>query len=157
MEGKNKLNSVRKSKKLFSHSLKCKFPSVVILFMKEPFCLCRVTDGSSVRMAAGVSFPAWRRHQWAEGAALRALPHTDSQAPAKKHVEQVLYFVCDLEAEALADHNVPRAAELLVHGLLDHLSRALGTREQYGTSLRAKSLKSNFGPILDPLIPKERY
>lgn len=52
---------------------------------------------------------------------LRALPHTHSQTPSKEHVEQVLHFVCDLEAEAFTDYYVPRAAEFLVHGLLDHL------------------------------------
>ena len=52
---------------------------------------------------------------------LRALPHTHSQTPSKEHVQQVLHFVCDLEAEAFADHHVPRTAEFLVHWLLDHL------------------------------------
>ena len=75
---------------------------------------------------------------------LRALPHAHGQAPSEEHVEQVLHLVSDLEAEAFADHYVPRAAELLVHRLLDHLRRTLEEMSQTGScgesSQRVKSV-----------------
>lgn len=54
-----------------------------------------------------------------------ALPDTHSQGPPEVQVEEVLHLVCDLKAEAFADHHVPGGAELLVHGLFDHLGSAL--------------------------------
>lgn len=61
---------------------------------------------------------------------LRALPHADGQAPTEEHVEQVLHFMCDLKAEALADHNMPRAAKLFIHGLLNHLCCTLEKKKK---------------------------
>ena len=58
-----------------------------------------------------------------------ALPDTHSQGPPEVQVEEVLHLVCDLKAEAFADHHMPGGAELLVHGLFDHLGSAL-QREQ---------------------------
>lgn len=63
---------------------------------------------------------------------LGALPDTHGQASSKEHVEQVLDLVCHLEAEALADHHVPRAAKLLIHRLLDHLRCTLREGEGDG-------------------------
>ena len=62
------------------------------------------------------------------GEGLGTLPHAHGQAASEEHVEQVLHLVGHLEAKALADHHVPRAAKLLVHGLLDHLRRTLRER-----------------------------
>lgn len=71
-----------------------------------------------------VTTSAGRRRR--EEEVLRALPHADCQASSKEHVEQVFHFVRHLETEAFTYHHVPRAAELLVHGLLDHLCGTLG-------------------------------
>lgn len=98
-------------------------------------CWCKLSccnrSETSIRLVAGVrSLPA--DHVGGQGGMarsceelLRALPHAHGQTPSKEHVEQVLHFVRDLKAKAFTDYYVPRAAELLVHGLLDHLCCAL--------------------------------
>lgn len=57
-----------------------------------------------------------------------ALPDTHSQGPPEVQVQEVLHLMCDLKAEAFANHHVPGGAELLVHGLFDHLGGALEPR-----------------------------
>ena len=64
------------------------------------------------------------------GEGLGTLPDAHGEAAAEEHVEQVLHLVGHLEAKPLADHHMPRAAKLLVHGLLDHLCRTLRERER---------------------------
>lgn len=61
-----------------------------------------------------------------------ALPDAHGQGPPEVQVEEVLHLVRDLKAEAFADHHVPGGAELLVHGLLDHLGGALEGEEARG-------------------------
>ena len=61
---------------------------------------------------------------------LSALPHTHGQAASKEHVEQVLDLVCHLEAKALTNHHVPRAAKLFIHRLFDHLRSILKWKER---------------------------
>ena len=55
----------------------------------------------------------------------RAFPQQYACCASKEHVHHVLDFVCHLEAEPLADNDVPGSAKLLIHCVLDHLGSRL--------------------------------
>ena len=51
---------------------------------------------------------------------LRTFPNTNSETAGKKHVEQLVHFVAQFEAEALSDHHVPTRPEFLIKNFFDH-------------------------------------
>lgn len=57
-----------------------------------------------------------------------AFPNTHCQAATEEHVQQILYFMSHLKSKTLADYHMPGTPELLIHGLLYHLSCTLRKR-----------------------------
>lgn len=110
---------------------------LLIDFIAEVFCVLFFFWSEGIRdyeisfqqlvCASGrVHVILWWTGTWTLG----ALPHAYCQTSPEEHVQEVLHLVRDLEAEALADHHVPRAAKLLVHRLLYHPGCTLNVSTQ---------------------------
>lgn len=51
---------------------------------------------------------------------LRTFPENDRQVTGKKHIQKIICFICHLEAEILANNDMPMNPELFVHRIFYH-------------------------------------